>query len=358
MRPALALAAALLSSAWAAAPNSLTVWVPERGQTATLSAAGLKGEDGSRVPLDLGRFWGQESLERPLPGGYVRLVYATKSSPTRLEVVQGGKVTASRALPEARSTNGFWGTQRGPCLGLQGSSSDGVIVRCFSPDLKSEWAKVPGQVLNVHVSADGRAAYTVMTDWKLQQPYTETVRIIRHDLLSGKQTPLSYRVPRDDQDAEYHRNLASAYDARETVRFAAELPGERFLICATMTMPKLGCRLDVIDRDARKLFSLQGDAWVFLPQATADGQKLYSMGNTLQVWDARTGKRLASIHDPLWDKLQQSPLNAYLTPDGTQAAIVTHGLQPGSGAPDMNSLTAFLYRLSDGQRLSRFALKP
>ena len=359
MNKALALALALTvptltGPALAAVPTSLTVWLPEQGQTATLSAAGLVAADGGRIVLNRPAY--DLPVERPISGGFVRLTPAGKTNPARLEVVQGGKVTASRTFPEARYGVGLQGTERGPCVSSTETDSDKSITRCFAPDLKTEWAKLDW---TLNITRDGTAAYfydTAKTGNGAASPYSPDLHVIRQNLGTGEQTPLTYRVPLNDEELKYHQGLAETYDASDSIAFAAELPGGRFVLCASTTMPKSGCRLDVVDRDLRRLFTVQGAAYNLFPWASANGKRLYAMGNTLQVWDAQTGKRLSSIHDSLWEKNRQIPLNAYLTPDGTQAAILTAGIK--NGWPDSNKMTAYLYRLSDSKLLGSFAVKP
>ena len=350
LRTAFVLTAGLLSAALAAS-NSLTVWLPEQGQTATLSSQGLTAADGGRIVLNRPAY--DLPFERPISGGFVRLSPAGKTGPARLEVVQGGKVTASRTFPEARYGARLQGTERGPCVSSTETDSDKSITRCFAPDLKTEWVKLPGQPF---LSASGKVAYTVLTDWKLEKPAGDDVDVIRRDLNTGEEVTLSYRVPLPGQTLVVPSGMSDPIDRRATLGLAAELPGERYLVCASTTIPKDPCRLDIVDRDFKKLLSLQGNAYIHLPQATKDGSKVFYLGNTLQVWDATTGKRLSSIHDPLWEKNRQIPLHAYLTPDSTQAAILTAGIK--NGWPDSNKMTAYLYRLSDSKLLGSFAVKP
>lgn len=342
-----ALALALAFSTAEAAPASLTVWLPERGETATLSAAGLVGKTSGRVVLDRPEY--DLPQESPVAGGFARLTQKSGRAPARLDVVQGGKVTASRAFPEAVYGVTVQGNQRGPCLSY--SEGDTGVTRCFTLDLRNEWAKPSGAPF---VGASGKSAYTTLTDWKLEKPVSDEVDVVRHDLGTGKDVTLSYRVPLAGQTLVLPAGMVDPLDRRATVRFAAELPNDRFLVCASTTIPKEACRLDIVDRDQKRLFSLQGNAYIWLPQPSADGQKLYFLGNTLQVWDAGTGKRLAAIRDPLWQKQGQVPLKAYLTVDGKQAAIVVAALKQGS--PDYGYLTAYIYRLSDGRRVQSFAL--
>lgn len=351
-RLALAFALALLPSALAAAPTRLTVWIPEQGQTATLSSAGLIGAAGNRLVLNQPEY--TLPVERPIAGGFARLVNATKGAPTRLEIVQRGKVTASRAFPEAVYSTFLWGTQRGPCLSYTADGREGV-TRCFTPDLKTEWGPKLGWVMAI--TRDGQAAYhDDTTHIGTGAAYQPDVQVIRQNLTTGEHTPLTYRVPLDDKELEYHRNLAATYDVRDSISLGAELPAGRFVVCASMTLPKMGCRLGIVNRDLKRLVTLQGSAYVSTPTPTADGQSLYFMGNTLQVWDANTGKRLSAIRDPLWEKRGQYPLKAYLTPDGTQAAILVTGLK--SGHADYGKVTAYLYRVNDGKLLNSFAVKP
>ncbi len=358
MKNAFALAAAALLSVAVAVPTtSLTVWIPQQGQTATLSAAvlgktGLVGAAGNRIVLN--KLASELPSERPLASGFARLTYGSKNTPARLEVVQGGKVTATRDFPEAQSNVGLQGIGRGPCLGYSDSKGDNATVRCFSPDLKTEWARVSGAAF---IDSSGHTAYIVHTDWKREKPYSDVVNIIRRDLGTGKQVTLSYRVPPAGQTGVVPPGMVDPLDRRETIRSATELPGERFLICAGDTIPKTACRLDIVDRDFNRVLTLQGNAWIYSPQPTRDGSRLYYLGNTLQVWDAQTGKRLASIHDWQWEKRGEYTFRAYLTPDNTQAAIFTYHYDPKRG-PDMNKLTAYIYRLSDGKLLSSFAVRP
>ena len=351
MDKALALALGLTAPALAATPTSLTVWLPEQGQTATLSNRGLVAADGGRIILITETY--KLPLEQPLPGGSARLYFGINHPKTRLEVVRGGKVTATRLWPAERAPYALWGTQRGPCVSDTDQQGKSPMLHCFSTDLKTEWAKFPGSPF---INTGGRVAYTVQTDWEGKNPYSEAIGVTRRDLQTGRETLLSYRVPLTQENAEYHRNLAETYTARDNLWIAAELPGERYLVCATMTLPKFGCRLDIVDRDLKRLLTLQGDAWKGSPHPTKDGRRLFYLGNTLQVWDTATGKRLASINNPLWAKRTENPFRAYLTPDATQAAILTYRADPKTG-PDLNNLTAYLYRLSDSKLLGSFPVK-
>lgn len=163
-------------------------------------------------------------------------------------------------------------------------------------------------------------------------------------------------MPLDAGELEYHAGLAKTYDTGDMIYFGAELPDQKFVVCATVNMPKFYCRLDVVDRDLKRLFSLQGNAYTSVPQATADGKKLYFLGNTLQVWDAGTGKRLTAIHDPRWERQKQVPLRAYLTPGGEQAAVLVAGIK--NGYPDYGRMVVYLYRVQGGQFLGSFAVRP
>lgn len=346
----LALALALALSTAQAVPTSLTVWLPERGETATLSAVGLVGKTSGRVVLNRPDY--DLPQERPIAGGFARLTQGTGKTPTRLEVVRGGKVTASRTFPEVVNGASLRGTVSGPCLSYDEGGQG--VTRCFAPDLKTEWAKL-GWILNI--SQDGRNAYFYdMPKNGRGESYQPDLHLIRQNLTTGEQTPLTYRVPLDAGELEYHAGLAKTYDTGDMIYFGAELPDQKFVVCATVNMPKFYCRLDVVDRDLKRLFSLQGSAYISVPQPTADGKKLFYMGNTLQVWDARTGKRLAHIRDPRWDKQKQVPLRAYLTPNGTQAAILTAGIK--NGWPDYQKMTAYVYRVQDGKLLNSFAVRP
>lgn len=246
---------ALTGPALAATPTSLTVWLPEQGQTATLSSQGLTAADGGRIVLNRPAY--DLPFERPISGGFVRLTPAGKTDPARLEVVQGGKVTASRTFPEARYGARLQGTERGPCVSSTETDSDKSITRCFAPDLKTEWVKLPGQPF---LSASGKVAYTVLTDWKLEKPAGDDVDVIRRDLGTGEEVTLSYRVPLPGQTLVVPSGMSDPIDRRATLGLAAELPGERYLVCASTTIPKDPCRLDIVDRDFKKLLSLQGNA--------------------------------------------------------------------------------------------------
>lgn len=350
-RAAALLSLALVSSAGAAAPTSLTVWIPEQGQTATLSSAGLVGAAGNRLVLNQPEY--TLPVERPIAGGFARLVNPTNGAPTRLEIVQRGKVTASRAFPEAVYSTYLRGTQRGPCLSYAADGREGV-TRCFTPDLKTEWATLGGVMT---ITRDGQAAYMYDTAKnRIGAAYQPNLHIIRQNLTTGEQTPLTYRVPLDDKELEYHRNLAATYEVGDSISLGAELPGGRFVLCASTTLPKMYCRLDIVNRDLKRLATLQGSAYVSTPSATADGKRLYFMGNTLQVWEANTGKRLSAIRDRLWEKRGQVPLKAYLTPDGTQAAILVTGMK--NGHSDYSKMTAYLYRVQGGKLLNSFPVKP
>ncbi len=354
-RAAALLSLALVSSAGAAAPTSLTVWIPEQGQTATLSSAGLVGAAGNRLVLNQPEY--TLPVERPIAGGFARLVNPTNGAPTRLEIVQRGKVTASRPFPEAVYSTYLRGTQRGPCLSYAADGREGV-TRCFTPDLKTEWAKLGGVMT---ITRDGQAAYMYDTAKnRIGAAYQPNLQIIRQNLTTGEQTPLTYRVPLDDKELEYHRNLAATYEVGDSISLGAELPGGRFVLCASTTLPKMYCRLDIVNRDLKRLVTLQGSAYVSTPSATADGKRLYFMGNTLQVWEANTGKRLSAIRDPLWEKRGQVPLKAYLTPDGTQAAILVTGMKNGHAdySADDSKVTAYLYRVQGGKLLNSFPVKP
>ena len=355
----LVLITGLCGVAQAVGPNHLTVWIPEQHQTATLSTAGLKLADGRTLSVF------PENYNSPLPasataprayafaGGLARLIPKTANTPARVEVTTlKGQVKAARPLPEAKNGVDLYTTQRGPCVNIFTPTGQNTL-RCFSADLKTEWAKLSGLLLNV--SFDGKTAYTTRPDWRGENPYSPDVQVIRHDLLTGQQTALTYRVPLDDQDAEYHQNLADTYGVRDTVYGWQEVAGKRFVVCATMTMAKFGCRLDVVNGDAQRLFSLQGAAYHMVPDATASGQRLYAMGNTLQVWDAATGKRLNAIRDPQWEMEKLWPMQVFLTPDGTQAAVITNGIR-ANGYPDPNRLTVFVYRLSDSKNVAKFNL--
>lgn len=168
----LALALALALSTAQAVPTSLTVWLPERGETATLSAVGLVGKTSGRVVLNRPDY--DLPQERPIAGGFARLIQGTGKTPARLDVVQGGKVTASRSFPEAKYSTNLWGTGRGPCLSYEAESQ--TVTRCFSPDLKTEWAKLDW-VLNI--SQDGQNAYFYGKGNGRGEPYQPDLHLIR-----------------------------------------------------------------------------------------------------------------------------------------------------------------------------------
>lgn len=349
----LALAAVVTPWALAAAPTTLTVWIPEQGQTATLSSGGLVAADGHQI-----RFYPRQDgpLEVPLSNGFARLTPATRAKPARLEVLRGGQVTASRLWPENPYPYALVGTERGPCIWERDERKGSTKQRCFTPDLKPDpntvWAKVP---MSAFMSKGSKATYTVQTDWEAKNPLSDEVKVIRRDLQTGQEVTLSYRVPLPGYTLVPDPGTSDPFDRRARVTIAAELPGERYLLCVNTTLPKDPCRLDVVDRNFKKLFGLQGNAYTHSPAPTKDGTRLFYLGNTLQVWDAQTGKQLSNIHNPLWEKRNEYPFLAYLTPDGTQTAIITNIYTPKPG-PTPDHFTAYLYRLKDGVLLNSFAI--
>lgn len=329
--------------------GAVTLWVPEQGQTATLTAAGLKAADGRA--LSVMREWQRPSPESlPLSGGrYLRVVRPTTATTPVQVVVEDARKRPQATRDAPAGFLGAWPTVRGPCIttGASGTQS----TRCWDLALKTTWATFEDQP--VYVSRLGDVAYTTaVPDWR--QPYSAGVPITRIDLRTGETAALTLNAEAAEPDPANRRGVAETYDARNTTYGWVALPGGRFLACVTTTLAKWGCRLDVLDRDARFLYTLQGAAYTLVPQRSQDGRRLYAVGNTLQVWDAATGKRLRAIHDLLWDKQGRSAVGAFLTPDGREAAIVTGKYDQTGNAHD---LQVWRYALDTGRRLSVTALR-
>ncbi|OLV19489.1 hypothetical protein BOO71_0002584 [Deinococcus marmoris] len=224
-------------------------------------------------------------------------------------------------------------------------------TRCWNLTLKTIWATFGG--LPVYVSRLGDVVYTTPVP-DGSQPYSSSVPIARLDLRTGKVAALTLDAIAAEPDPEYRRNVAEGYDARNTTHDWVALPGNRFLACVTTTLAKWGCRLDVLNRDAQFLYTLQGVANDLIPARSRDGRLLYAIGNTLQVWDAATGQRLRAIHDPLWAKKGRYAVNAFLTPDNRETVIVT-GKDDQTGYP--HELQAWRYALNTGKRLEILPLQ-
>ncbi|CAM3456213.1 hypothetical protein DESA109040_13345 [Deinococcus saxicola] len=331
------------------ATSALTVWLPKQQQTATLTVNGLKTSDGRTLSVLPMYYYRSQAKTIPLSGSlFLRVNLATTTKPVQL-VVEDAQEKPLATLNAPGDFVRVWPTGRGPCV----TTTAGVAqtTRCWNLTLKTIWATFGGQP--VYVSRLGDVAYTTPVP-DGSQPYSSSVPIARLDLRTGKAAALTLDAIAAEPDPEYRRNVAEGYDARNTTHDWVALPGNRFLACVTTTLAKWGCRLDVLNRDAQFLYTLQGATNDLIPARSQDGRLLYAIGNTLQVWDAATGHRVRAIHDPLWEKQGQYAVNAFLTPDSREAVIII-GKDDQTGHP--HELQAWHYALDTGKRLEILPLQ-
>lgn len=331
------------------ATSALTVWLPEQQQTAILTVNGLKTSDGRAHSVLPTYFYRLQAETVPLLENlFLRVNLATTTKPIRL-VVEDAQEKPLATLNAPGDFVRVWPTGRGPCV----TTTVGVAqtTRCWNLTLKTIWANFDGQP--VYMSRLGDEAYTTPVP-DGSQPYSSIVPITRIDLRTGETAALSLDAVAGELNPRYRRAVAESYDARNTTRNWVALPGNRFPACVTVTLAKWGCRLDVLDRDARFLYTLQGAAHDLIPARSQDGRLLYTIGNTLQVWDAATGQRVRAIHDPLWVKQGRFAVNAFLTPDNREAVIVT-GKDDQTGHPQ--ELQIWRYALNTGKRLEMLPLQ-
>lgn len=321
--------------------GAATVWLPEQGQTGTLTAAGLRAADGRA--LSVLNAWNRPRPEAlPLSGRrYMRVEIAPPAPPQLVVEDVRGNVQTSLGVTGLADA---WPTVRGPCVTAQADPEP--VTTCYDLTLQAVWATFDGKP--VYVSRQGDVAYTTGAASRTQ-PYSPTVPITRVNLGTGETTALTLDAEAAEPDPAHRRDISVDSNANNTTWGWTPLPGNRFLACVSITMPKYGCRLDVIGQDARFLYTLQGNAYNIVPQRSQDGRLLYAVGNTLQVWNTSTGKRVRSIHDPLWDKQGRYAVNAFLIPDNREAAIVTGKYDQHGQA---HELQLWRYRLDTGKRLS------
>lgn len=323
--------------------SAVSVWLPDQRRSAILDSQGLRLPASALLSV-LG-----PPEPATVPGQRVRVVSSRPGTSGRLEVLSDrNAVLASIPLPSGVSA--LAGTRRGPCY-TRGPGSDSLTV-CLSLDLKTEWARFNSEPLLITSSGD--------TAYLTHQPkrgalYARDVPVTRLDLKTGARTALTVNAELGDPSAADRRAVAVTYDAGNVVRDGRELSGNRFVACVSVSLAKYDCRLTVFDRDARPLRTLSPAAYVLLPSVAADGHTLYTLGNTLHVWDADTGRETSRLLDPLWEKSGLTPAGVFLTPDVRQAAIVLERFKNGS--PDSADLTVMVYDLKTGNRLQNFAVQ-
>lgn len=334
---------AILSVLLLGTASAVNVWLTDVRRSATLDTQGLRLPAGALLSV----------LGPPEPatvsGQRVRVVSSRPGTSGRLEsVTDRNTVLASIPLPSGVSA--LAGTRRGPCY-TRVTGSDPLTV-CLSLDLKTEWARFSGDPLLITSSGD--TAY--LTRWpKRGAPYARDVPVTRLDLQRGTRTALTVNADLGDPSPADRKAVAMTYDANNVVRGGRELSGGRFVACVSVSLAKYDCRLTVFDRDVRPLTALSPAAYVLVPSVAADGHTLYTLGNTLHVWDADTGRETRRLLDPLWAKAGLTPGGVFLTPDVRQAAIVLERFKNGS--PNPTDLSVMVYDLTTGERLQRFAVQ-
>lgn len=336
-----ALSLALLCGVAGAVP----VWIPDLQRTAQLTPAGLHLTPGQRLEITSGAEYG-------VALGEGRRARFAPTKNLKLEVLDAaGRVTASRVLHDLAGYARLIGTVRGPCVA---SWYDGAVTICYTPDLKTAWAQLgEGPLL---VTRGGGAAYERDPGVK---GYVPDIPLIRTDLRNkALEAPvpqkLSVQASLEAGEAEYRRAMFDTYEAVNTVDGLRELPGGRLLACVSMSLPKFSCRLDVLNANGKRVLTLNGAAAGRLPQVSRDGNLAYALGNTLQIWNLQTGKRVFSVNDPAWIRARRSPIQAYLTPEGARAVVVTGSAQvpPTPGIiPE-----GFVYAVNSGKLLQRFII--
>lgn len=322
--------------------GAVPVWMPELNRTAQLTATGLYLTPGQTLSLAYGAEHGVDL------GQGRRARFATFDELT-LEVLNAsGTVMASRVLGGEHFAARLIGTVRGPCVVFGDRRSPAV---CLTPDLKATWA-----TLGVNPLLVTRGGGAVIEPGPTAPRYAPNFSLIRTDLRkSTTSSPVTQTLliqgDLTETDAEVGRTMYDVHGAVKVVQSLRELPGGRLLACLTVTMQGSFCSLTVLDADGHRVVTLDGHAAWRLPQVSRDGQLAYALGSTLHVWNLSTGQRVRAISDAAWSRSGRSPTQAFLTPDGARAVVVSSTqVPPTSGG----RAEVFVYALNTGRQLERF----
>lgn len=267
-----------------------------------------------------------------------------------------GQVRARRKLESPRlSYPDLWGTGLGPCVQ---DRSPQFHLTCYTVDLSKAWAKFSGEF--TLVTRDGKTAFLAA------EPSRELWLNLAHlDLKGGRREVwrLSTLPPgvSPDEAKQARLDLFQASPGGFGASVLRELPGKRVLACVKYTLPKWGCRYDVLDSLTGKrrttLETQDVDTWfVSTPEVSRNGTYLAAYGNTVHVWETASGRRLRSLHDPAWAKsfapgTWVEPFDAVFSADEKQLVVLVWDVD----AP-WTRQRAFVYALPTGRRVTSFSL--